>query len=152
MAWQRASNVKTVSASWHHDVGCIFYGMYCISISWYNDAISWPILAQITPCLIITWWRHQMETVSALLAFCEGHPPVTDGFPSQKPVTQNFEVFFDVRLNKRLSKQWRCWWFETPCRPLWRHCYDLVLWHSLNSEDFLSITIRQISIEDTHLH
>ena len=25
-------------------------------------------------------------------------------------------------LNKRLSKQSRGWWFETPSRPLWRHC------------------------------
>ena len=33
-----------------------------------------------------------------------------------------FDVFFDLRLNKRLSKQWWGWWFETPSRPLWRHC------------------------------
>ena len=25
-------------------------------------------------------------------------------------------------LNKRLSKQWWGWWFETPPYPLWRHC------------------------------
>ena len=36
-----------------------------------------------------------------------------------------FDAFFDLRLNKRLSKQWWCWWFETPSRPLWRHCYEL---------------------------
>ena len=39
----------------------------------------------------------------------------------QRPVTQSFDVFFDVCLNKRLSKQSRCWWFETPWRSLWRH-------------------------------
>ena len=27
------------------------------------------------------WWRHQMETFYALLAFCEGNPSVTGGFP-----------------------------------------------------------------------
>ena len=32
--------------------------------------------------------------------------------------------FFDLCLNKRLSKQWYGWWFETPSRPLWRHCND----------------------------
>ena len=37
-------------------------------------------------------------------------------------VMPSFDVFFDVRLNKRLSKQWRSWWFETPRRPLWRRC------------------------------
>ena len=43
-------------------------------------------------------------------------------------VTQSFDVFFDERLNKRLIKQSRRLWFETPSRPLWRHCnVDLVL-------------------------
>ena len=46
-----------------------------------------------------------METFSALLAICAGNSPVPGGFPSQKPVTRNFDVFFDLRLNKRLSKQ-----------------------------------------------
>ena len=69
-----------------------------------------------------SWWRHQMETFSALLALCEGNPPVTGGFPSQRPVTRSFDVFFDLRLNKRLSKHSRRWWFETPSRSLWRHC------------------------------
>ena len=41
--------------------------------------------------------------------------------PSQRPVTQSFDVFFDLSLNKRLSKQPRRRWFETPSRPLWRH-------------------------------
>ena len=32
--------------------------------------------------------------------------------------------FLDLRLNKKLSKQWGDWWFETPSHPLWRHCND----------------------------
>ena len=47
-------------------------------------------------------------------------------FPSQRPVTRSFDVFFDVRLNKRLSKQSKRWWFETPSRSLWRHCDDII--------------------------
>ena len=43
-------------------------------------------------------------------------------FPSQRPVTQSFAVFFDFRLNKRWSKQTKRRWFETPSRSLWRHC------------------------------
>ena len=42
-------------------------------------------------------------------------------FPTQRPVTRSFDVFFDLRPNKRLSKQWRGWWFETLSRPFWRH-------------------------------
>ena len=60
------------------------------------------------------WWRHWIETLSALLAICVGISPVTGEFPAQRPVTRSFDVFFDVRLNKRLSKQLRGWWFETP--------------------------------------
>ena len=57
-----------------------------------------------------TWWRHQMERFSALLALCAG--------------TRSFDIFFDLSLNNRLSTQWRGWWFETPSSPLWRHCNE----------------------------
>ena len=69
-------------------------------------------------------WHDQMETFSALLALCVGNSPVTGEFPSQRPVTQSFDVFFDLSLNKQLSKQSRCWWFEMPLHWLWHHCYD----------------------------
>ena len=42
--------------------------------------------------------------------------------PAQRPVMRSFDVFFDQRLNKRLSKQSWGWWFETLSCPLWRHC------------------------------
>ena len=45
-------------------------------------------------------------------------------YPTQRPVTRSFDVFFDLRLNKRLSKQSEGWWFETLSRQLWRHCND----------------------------
>ena len=57
-----------------------------------------------------------------LLALCAGNYPVTGDFPSQRPVTRSFVFFFDLLLNKRLSKQSWGWWFETPSRSLWRHC------------------------------
>ena len=70
------------------------------------------------------WWRHQMEKFSTLLALCAGNSPVTGEFPTQRPVTRSFDASFDLRLNKRLSKQsWGCW-FETPSRSLWRHGND----------------------------
>ena len=73
-----------------------------------------------------TWWRHQMETFSAWLAICAGNSPVPGEFPPQRPVTRSFDVFFDLRLNKRLSKQSWGWWFEMLSRPLWRHCNGLI--------------------------
>ena len=51
------------------------------------------------------WWRHQMKTFSALLALCAGNSPVTGEFPAQGPVTQIFDILFDLRLNTRLSVQ-----------------------------------------------
>ena len=72
----------------------------------------------------LSWWRHQMETFSALLALCEGNPKITGGFPPQRPLTRSFGVFFHLRLNKRFSKQSRRRWFETPSCLLWRHCSD----------------------------
>ena len=61
------------------------------------------------------------KNISALLALCDGNSLVTGEFPSQRPVTWSFDVFFDLWQNKRLSKHWWGWWFETPSRSLWRH-------------------------------
>ena len=73
---------------------------------------------------IVPWWRYQMETFSALLALCAGNSPspVPGEFLTQRPVTRSFDVFIDLRLNKRLSKQSWGWWFETPSHSLWCHC------------------------------
>ena len=48
----------------------------------------------------------------------------TGEFPSQRPVRRSFDDFFDLGLNKRLSKQSWGWWFETPSCSLWRHRND----------------------------
>ena len=76
------------------------------------------------PSLSWTWWRHQMETFSAILTLCAGNSPVTGEFPSQRPVTRSFGVFFVLRLNKRLSKQSKRRWFETPSGSSWCHCNE----------------------------
>ena len=60
---------------------------------------NWPPGA-----ISIAWWRHQMETFSALLPICAGNSPVPGEFPTQRPVTRSFDVFFDLRLNKPLNK------------------------------------------------
>ena len=92
-------------------------------ISWIVQLILKSALLQVMACRLPsaiagTWWRHQMEKFSALLALCAGNSPVTGEFPAQRPVTRSFDVFFDLRLNKQ---SWG-WWFETLSRSLWRHC------------------------------
>ena len=84
-----------------------------------------------------TWCRHQMETFPASLAICAGHSPVPCEFPSQRPVTQSFDAFVDLRLNTRLSKQSIRWWFETPSRPSWRHCNECIgYWYQFRHNSF----------------
>ena len=70
----------------------------------------------------ITWWRHQMETFCALLAFCAGNSPVTGEFPSQRPVMRSFDVLLHLHLNKRFSQPSGRRWFDAPLHWLWRHC------------------------------
>ena len=79
------------------------------------------LMADETPS---SWWRHQMETYSALLAICAENSPVTGEFTAQWPVVPSLNVFFDLRLNELFSKQSWGWWFETPSSPLWRHSND----------------------------
>ena len=47
-------------------------------------------------------------------------------FPTQRPVARSFDVFFDLRLNKRLSKQPWGWWFEMPSWSLWRYFNEML--------------------------
>ena len=85
-----------------------------------------------------------METFSALLALCAGNSPVTGEFPSQRPVTQSFDVFFDLRLNKRLNKQSWVWWFETPLCSFWRH------WIAGNAYIYVCMCVRFLIYRSTY--
>ena len=66
-------------------------------------------------------------TFSCVTVLCAGNSPITGEFSSQRPVTRSYGIFFDLRPNKRMSKQSWGWWFETPSRSLWRHCNVSVL-------------------------
>ena len=125
-----------MAAIFHATFSNAFYGMKMCefrlapnrwqAIIWTNNGLGiWRIYMRHSASMgfnMAPWWRHQMETFSALLASCAGNSPVPGEFPAQRPVTRSFDVFFDLRPNKRLSKQWLDWWFETPSSPLWRHC------------------------------
>ena len=57
--------------------------------------------------------------------------PLCGEISTKRPVMRSFDVFLDLRLNKRLSKQSWGWWFETLSCSLWCHC-------NTNSKQFLS--------------
>ena len=75
-------------------------------------------------CSFNTWRRHQMATFYRVTGPLCGDFTGPGEFPTQRPVTRIFDVFIDLRLNKRLSEQPWGWWFETPSWSLWRHCND----------------------------
>ena len=58
----------------------------------------------------------------------------TGEFPAQRPVTRSFGDFFDLYLNKRLSKQSWGWWFETPSPPLLRPCNEVELARDIGAQ------------------
>ena len=82
--------------------------------------------------LLVTWiecnnnWRVSLQAgktfTFALLALFEGkHQSPVD---SPQKGQWRGALIFSLRL-KRLSKQSRCRWLETPSRSLWRHCIGL---------------------------
>ena len=97
----------------------LIYCIACLTIGLPDHGATPEVANCSMPPQVSPWWRHKMEAFSALLALCAGNSPVTGEFPSQRPVTGSFDVFFDLCLNKQLSKQSWCWWFETPSPSLW---------------------------------
>ena len=100
---------------------------------WYYTAVS---TAWVIRNAALGWFRsylrQQRQSVVIMMTSSNGNIFRVTGplcgeftgpgeFPAQRPVTRSFDVFFDLRLNQRLSKQPRGWWFETPAWSLWRH-------------------------------
>ena len=112
--WPVDSNTENVSIRWRHDVS-ICSILNAFSCSFKNSLTTW--MGPICQCeyyALWNWWIGE--------------------FPAKKPVTRSSDVFFDLRLNKRLSNQSWGWWFETLSPPLWRHrsvTYDTVLFAAL---------------------
>ena len=95
------------------------------------------------------WWRHQRETFSALLAFCAGNSPVTGEFPSQRPVTRGFGIFFDLRLNKGL-----CEYRDAGDLRRYRTHYDVtdMVLICCSSDMFCSIKMLSWNIQTIWMH
>ena len=95
-------------------------------------SLIYPLLLHITPDLFLTrrWtqWPACMMTLSNGTIFrvtgplCGGIHRSPVNSPHKGPVTGSFDVFLDLRLNKRLSKQPWGWLFDIPSLSLWCHC------------------------------
>ena len=62
------------------------------------------------------------------------------------PVTRSLDVFFDLRMNKRLSKPSRRQWFETPSRSSWHHCNDIIFCWVCNDSYKQAYCVNMISL------
>ena len=81
---------------WNHYCHLIILILSCALCFCHN--VLGHVLAVCSIPLPMAWWRHQMETISALLALCAGNSRVTGEFPTQRPVTRSFDDFFDLCL------------------------------------------------------
>ena len=92
----------------------------------------------------LSWWRHQMETFSALLALCAGNSPVTAEFPSQWPMTRSFDVFFICAwingwVNNRVAgdlRRRRAHYDVTVMKMIWFRCVFMLEQIALHASIF----------------
>ena len=115
------SEPHTCSAKYGNWRRCVFTGMKFTDKIIPTDTLH-RSLTIITQCLVqLHMMTSSNGTFSALLALCAGNSPVTREFATRSPVTPGLDIFFDLLVNKRLSKQSCGWWFDTPASSLWRH-------------------------------
>ena len=96
------------------------------------------------------WYMNSRETINHDDVIKWKHFPLTGGYPSQRPVTRSFDVVYDERLNKRLSKPSKCRWFETPENQwLYIHQLTTVNYQCLGKKKLITetITISTHSVE-----
>ena len=83
---------------------------------WYR---IWIHFTGFSFCLVTwSWWHHNRDRLSTLLALCVGNPLGTGGYTTQKPALQKgFHGFIVVYHNKLLNKKLSCQWYEMPSNP-----------------------------------
>ena len=89
---------------------------------------------ELHPRNINTWWRHQMETISTLLAICAGNSLVPGEFPAQRPVTLMFSlicVWINGWVNNRDAGDLRSYRVHYDVTVMWCTSYCVL---SITSE------------------
>ena len=124
------------SKSMTREVGRHYHPVVCANIfrhhSWtmHDDVINWKYYPRYW---LFVWGIHRSPVNSPL-----------------KGQWRRLDVFFYLRLNKRLSKQSWGWWFEMPSHPLWRHYNDWEREFRFNSA--FVIQFIDISLNHTWVH
>ena len=128
-----------------------FYALYVFRYSYGNSNMKrYPYVEAShttpTPLYLYNMMTSWNGNIFRRYSYLWGDLPATGEFPSRRSVTRSLNVSFDLRLNKRLSKQSRRRWFEMPSWSLWRHCNDMSLAVfrvpcSLANPDFLNAVL-----------
>ena len=130
ITWIHYERLHNHNKAKHNKTVCVFLGIFCMCSVMFRLVHAPSTRDTQQPCASQPHALSMMTSsnehfFSALLALCAGNSPVPGEFPTQMPVTWSLNVFFDLRPNKRLGKQWWGRWFETPSISLWRHCNGL---------------------------
>ena len=113
-----------VSSAWQW---CAVFDCYAV-LAWYHWGRQWGMRHDLQLAGIALLWLAGLMMTSSNGNIFRVTGPLCGEFtgpgelPTQRPVTRSFDVFFDLHLNKRLSKQPWGWWFETPSWSFWRQC------------------------------
>ena len=85
--------------SWWRENGG-YWGLVC-PLPWRHDGRNGVSNHRFLDCLLKRLFRRSLKKTSKLYVtgLCEGNPPVTGGFPSQRPVTRKMFPFDDVILH-----------------------------------------------------
>ena len=116
-------NLSTWRSPWSHTPLCL--DQQCRRLL-YNFDLQAVFMMDIAANLH-TMWRHDMETLSALLTLCEGNPSVIDGFPSQRASNASCDVFFDI-LKGTVEQTVQLVVICDAMTLMWCHC-NVVLWY-----------------------
>ena len=108
---------------------CVVVSRVCRCCVFYFDSIDLLLELEVYRCTKrsrATMTSSNGNIISVTGSLC-GEFTGPGEFPAQRPVTRSFDVFFDLRLNKPLSKQPWGRWFETPSWSLWRQCNGILM-------------------------
>ena len=104
--------------SWNGNIFCVT-GLLCGEL-WHpahdthfsvtNINLSYPVAAHWTHSTMTSSNGNIFRVTGPLCGEFKGHRWI----PCTRPLPRSFDVFFNLRLNQPLSKQWRRRWFETP--------------------------------------
>ena len=134
---ENSSLVTRILSMWRHYRLSKYYSINRFSET-YRSAI---IVADMDddPDDVMTWKRF-----SRYWPFVMGIHRLPMDSHHKGPVTRDFDIFFDVSLNKQLSKQAICWWFETPCScdvSAMRKMYDNSIMNTTFQDDAVTYCV-----------